>query len=220
MAALTIDVVSDVICPWCFVGKRRLEAALAAARVPAATSVRWRPFFLDPSLPAAGTDKRARYEAKFGAARVAAMLPSMAAVGAECGIAFDFGGKVAATTPAHALLEAAWERGGARLQDALAEALFRFYFERRGNPGDAAALASLAADAGLPAADAAAVLAGAGPGGAHAVAVERDAAAWRARFNVTGVPFFVISDGSRTTTLSGAQDVGVFVETFNALLEQ
>ncbi len=225
---VTVDVISDTICPWCFVGKRRLEAALArlppAAR--AATSVHWRPFFLDPSLPPAGTDKLASYNAKFGAARVAAMLPQMQAVGAGEGIAFDFGGLVAATGTSHALLALAHARGGAPLQGALCEALFRYYFEARGNLGDAAGLRAVCAAAGLPAAagdeELQALLAPpAPPGGpAHPVkarllaAVEAEARAWRARHAVTGVPCFVLqrADGSGPPlVLPGAQDAGTLL---------
>ena len=80
---VTIDIVSDTICPWCFVGKRRLEKALLDVAPSIEASIRWHPFLLDPTLPKEGMSKMARYESKFGAARVAAMLPHMAKVGAD-----------------------------------------------------------------------------------------------------------------------------------------
>lgn len=100
--AVTIDIVSDIICPWCFVGRRRLAKAIKACGVVA--TIRWHPFFLDSSLPVEGTDKRSRYVAKFGEARVVAMLPAMARTGAAEGITFSFGGKTASTLRAHRLM--------------------------------------------------------------------------------------------------------------------
>ena len=154
--SITVDIVSDTICPWCFVGKRRLEKAFRA--VPELTyTVRWHPFQLDPSLPAIGVDKLARYEAKFGGKQnVAAMLARMAEVGKREGISFDYGGRISNTVDSHRLIEWAGARG---LQDALVEQLFKFYFERRGDLGDRAALAREAAAVGLPEAEASALLA-------------------------------------------------------------
>ena len=85
---VVVNIVSDAICPWCFVGKRRFEKAVAALGAAALVTVRWRPFFLDASLPPEGVDKLERYTKKFGAARVAQMLPMMQKVGAAEGIAF------------------------------------------------------------------------------------------------------------------------------------
>jgi predicted DsbA family dithiol-disulfide isomerase len=198
--AVTIDIVSDVICPWCFVGKRRLAAALASLPDVDAT-VRWRPFLLDASLPAGGVDKMAHYARKFGAARVAAMIPAMAATGAALSppVAFDYGGRIFPTHFAHATIEAAWAAGGAELQDAIVEALFRHYFEARGDL-DAADVARVAEGAGLVGAAAAAAR------GAGAVAAE--AAAWRDEHAIDGVPFFVIRGaGARdAVTVGGAQE--------------
>ena len=215
---VSINIISDVICPWCFIGKRRLETALRTLEPSraAAVEVRWRPFLLNASLPAAGVDKMAHYISKFGAARVSAMLPSMAAVGSAEGIAFDYGGLIASSVPAHTLLEAAWERGGAALQDALAEGLFRYFFEQRGNLGDADALAAAAEAAGLRGA---AALLRDDDTGVRAAAVARDAEAWRARYRVSGVPTFVISDGQRVQALSGAQDAELLAEVIGKMLE-
>lgn len=88
LRTVTVDVVSDTICPWCFVGKRRLEAATKA--VPGLKYVvRWHPFQLDSTLPTTGVDKLARYEDKFGKQNLAPMLARMVDVGKREGIAFD-----------------------------------------------------------------------------------------------------------------------------------
>ncbi len=223
---LVVNIISDTICPWCYIGKRRLEAALAALPAPfPAPDIHWRPFLLDPTLPPLGTDKLASYTRKFGAARVAQMLPHMQAVGAAEGIAFDYGGLIADTRTSHALLALARARGGAALQGALCEALFRHYFEARGSLGDAEGLRAACAAAGLPAgsddaelqallAAPAAAAAGAplAPLAAAALAaVDAEAREWRARHAVSGVPCFVLqrADGSgEPLVLSGAQDAG------------
>src|SRR5579875_3787811 len=84
---LVIDVVSDVVCPWCYLGKRRLEASLSAG----AATVRWRPFQLDATIPPEGLDRQAYMRAKFrDEARLAAVHDRLTALGEEVGIAFDF----------------------------------------------------------------------------------------------------------------------------------
>jgi len=217
---ITVDVVSDAICPWCWVGKRRFAAGLAAARsaalaaghAPFDVAVRWRPFFLDPSLPAEGVDKRARYAAKFGAARVEQMLPHMARVGAAEGIAFSFGGLTGNTLDAHRLSEWAYAQGGALAQDALNEELFARYFEREQCPSDRRVLADAAAAVGLPRAAAVAFL----ESGALAAEVRSEAEAWRRRFAVSGVPCFVFDGGA--AVVEGAQDARAFAAVLSELL--
>ena len=200
---MQIEIVSDVICPWCFVGRRRLATALSALRLshPALTfSVVWRPFFLDGSLPSTGVNKLERYISKFGAARVSAMIPAMKATGEAEGIAFSFGGKVSNTLDAHRLLSWALAQGGPELQDAVSARLMRLYFEEEGDIGDRAALAAAAAEAGASAADAAAMLASA----ALTEEVQAEAREVRHRFGITGVPFFIVNGGA--AVLAGAQD--------------
>jgi predicted DsbA family dithiol-disulfide isomerase len=214
---VVVNVVSDAICPWCFVGKRRLEKAVAALGAAAVVTVRWRPYFLDATLPPEGVDKLERYTKKFGAARVAQMLPMMEKVGAAEGIAFDYGGRISPTALAHALAELAWARGGAAQQDRLVEALFKFYFERQGDLGDAAALRGVCAGAGLAGADVEAVLARDSP---LLAAVEAEADEWRERFDVSGVPLFVIQregpDGpvGQPVVMEGAQEPEMLLAAF------
>jgi predicted DsbA family dithiol-disulfide isomerase len=204
---VTIDIVSDAICPWCYVGKRRLAAALATLPNVDA-SIRWRPFYLDPSLPVTGVDKMTHYIKKFGRERVNDIIPKMAAVGRGLAppVAFDYGGRIHPTSWAHVMIEAAWAAGGAALQDAVVEALFAHYFEKKGD---------------LTKAEVARVAASAGFAGAAAVAggqalVDEEVAHWRREFGVQGVPFFIINGGA--ATLSGAQESAVLADAITRVL--
>ena len=194
--ALTIDVVSDVVCPWCYIGKRHLEAALAGLPDAARAVVRWHPFELNPDLPAAGVDRRSYLEEKFGGPeRAAAIYARVREAGARAGIAFDFDAiaRQPNTRDAHRLIGWAQARGDA---DALVERLFRAYFLEGRFLGDRATLVALAAQAGFDAEAARAWLAS-GQG-----ADEIGAAGARARsLGITGVPFFIF-DGK--VALSGA----------------
>ena len=160
-APLTVDVVSDVVCPWCFIGKRRLEAALVlAARDGAARDpiVRWHPFELNPDLPREGIDRRAYLDAKFGGAqRAAEIYERVRAAGASVGIPFAFEriARQPNTRDAHRLV--AWTQGRGNA-DALVERLFTGYFQDGRNPGDRDVLAAIAGEAGGDAAAARAML--------------------------------------------------------------
>jgi len=129
-STLLIDVVSDVVCPWCYIGKRKLELALARLRDPpdVAVTVRWHPFELNPDLPAQGMSRAAYLEAKFGdTTRSDAIYARVRAVGLEVGIAFAFE-RIRLqpnTLDAHRLIAWAQQRGDA---EALVERLFRAYF--------------------------------------------------------------------------------------------
>jgi predicted DsbA family dithiol-disulfide isomerase len=194
---LVIDVVSDVVCPWCFIGKRHLEAALAGVPEAAGARVLWHPFELNPDLPAEGVDRRAYLEAKFGGpARAAEIYARVREAGARAGIAFDFDAiaRQPNTRDAHRLIAWAQAQGDA---NALVERLFRAYFLEGCFIGERATLAALAADAGYDAGAARAWL-DSGDG-----ALEIAAAQSRARsLGISGVPFFVF-DGK--IGLSGAQ---------------
>jgi predicted DsbA family dithiol-disulfide isomerase len=196
-APLVVDVVSDVVCPWCFIGKRHLEAALAGVPDAAGAVVRWHPFELNPDLPAEGIDRRGYLEAKFGGpARAAEIYARVREAGRSAGIDFDFDAiaRQPNTRDAHRLVAWAQASGDA---GALVERLFRAYFLEGRFVGDRDTLAALAADAGYDAAAARAWLASGQ--GEDAVA----AAQSRLRtLGVTGVPFFVFGG---TVGLSGAQ---------------
>ncbi len=150
MSELVIDVVSDAVCPWCFVGKRRLEAALAQSG-ESDVAVRWRPFQLDPTIPPEGLDRRSYMRAKFrDDARLAEIHARLKALGAEVGIAFDFEAiqRSPNTLDAHRLIRWAGEAG---VQDELVERLFSAYFEQGRDIGDRETLTSIAAECGLDA---------------------------------------------------------------------
>jgi predicted DsbA family dithiol-disulfide isomerase len=110
--AITISIVSDTVWPWCFVGKRRLEAAVAKLdpkRVR--VQVDWRPFQLDPTTPETSVNKLERYYKKFGKARTDSMIPHMKTTGKESGIEFSYGGKLGNTLKSHMLIEYAKQNG-------------------------------------------------------------------------------------------------------------
>ena len=145
---MRIDIVSDVICPWCFIGKRRLEKALAQ-RPEVAAEVTWRPFQLNPDMPADGMDRPAYLTAKFGSAAQADRLyRNIAAAGAGVDIPFDFARirRTPNTRRAHALIRHALAEGAG---DAMVERLFRAYFVEGRDVGQSATLIELAREIGL-----------------------------------------------------------------------
>jgi predicted DsbA family dithiol-disulfide isomerase len=145
---MRIDIVSDVICPWCFIGKRRLEKALAL-RPDLTSEVTWRPFQLNPDMPASGMERQAYLAMKFGSAAQADRLyRNIAAAGATVDIPFDFARirRTPNTRKAHALIREALVEG---LGDATVERLFRAYFIEGRDLGDRATLLELADETGL-----------------------------------------------------------------------
>jgi len=147
---MIIDVFSDPVCPWCFIGKRRLERALAARPQPGLT-VNWRTFQLNPDMPKDGMDRRVYLEIKFGTPRNAATIyDRISAAGAEEGIEFAFSTikRTPNTIQSHRLIRLAGVEGQ---QDAVVEALFRAYFLRGEDIGDPQILTAAGAEGGLDA---------------------------------------------------------------------
>ncbi len=148
--ALKVEIWSDVVCPWCYIGKRRLEAAVASSGVP--VEVTWRSFQLDPTAPRESTEDVATYLGrKYGGGREAglAMNERVSQVAAQDGLDYHLDqAQRANTVDAHRLLHLAGEHG---LQDALKERLLRAYFTEGQAVGDAEVLAALADEVGLPA---------------------------------------------------------------------
>lgn len=145
---MQIDVVSDTVCPWCFIGKRRLDRALAM-RPEVDAQVFWRPYRLDPSIPKEGVDRKAYLKAKFGdGPRNSAMGDALRSEGAAEGIAFAFDGiaKTPNTLDSHRLIR--WA-GGQGVQDGVVERLFSAYFLEGRDIGDAGVLADVAREAGM-----------------------------------------------------------------------
>jgi predicted DsbA family dithiol-disulfide isomerase len=198
---ITIDVVSDVVCPWCFVGKRRLEAAL---KQEGGVLVRWRPYQLDATIPAEGLDRKTYMRNKFRDERkIAEIHARLTSLGAENGIAFDFAAiqRSPNTLDAHRLIRFADEAGVA---DAVVERLFTDYFERGRDIGDREVLVEAGRDCGLDADAVRGKLAT--DEGAAETRKEIEAAQ---KLGVSGVPFFIFAS---KFAVSGAQSEQVFVE--------
>lgn len=185
-APLPIIVYSDVICPWCYVGKRRLEAALGAPDMPEQVSFAWRPFQLNPDMPADGIERSVYRARKFGAERSAELDRNMTETGREVGInfAFDRMQRTPNTRLAHRLI---WEAGRQGRQDAIVNRLFQAYFEEGLDIGSAEILARLAAKSGLEAAGVEQAL-----GGADSLEAVVDLEEQGRRLGIQGVPFFVL----------------------------
>lgn len=201
-----IDVVSDVVCPWCYIGKRQLEAALE--RMPEAERpvVRWHPFQLNPDLPAEGIDRRQYLEEKFGGPeRAAQIYERVRAAGRTAGLELDIDGirRQPNTLDAHRLI--GWAQQQGRDAEPLVEALFRAYFVENRYIGDRAELAAIAGEAGFDARAARAML-DADDGASAIAAADRRARA----LGITGVPFFImdgklgVSGAAGTDTLLDA----------------
>jgi predicted DsbA family dithiol-disulfide isomerase len=195
-APLGLIVFSDVICPWCFVGKRRLEAALAAPGMPATAPLIWRPFELNPQMPPEGIAREAYRAAKFGASKSAELDAQMVETGRPLGIHFAF--ERMARTPntrlAHRLI---WEADRQGRQEALVEGLFRAYFEMGLDIGAGEVLETLAAQAHLDADGVQQALTG-----AASLAAVTELERQGQRLGIEGVPFFIVAD---KFAVSGAQ---------------
>ncbi len=202
-----IDVISDVVCPWCFIGKRRLEAALAGLRASdpdLAPIVHWHPFQLNPELPKAGVDRRAYLEAKFGGpARAAEIYARVRAAGETVGIAFAFERIVRQpnTLDAHRLVAWAQTQGDA---GPLVEALFTAYFLDGRDIGERAVLAAIAGEAGLDAVMARRIL-----DGDDWTERVRGMDARARELGVGGVPFFIFAE---RVAVSGAQEPAALLQ--------
>jgi predicted DsbA family dithiol-disulfide isomerase len=198
---LTTEIYSDVVCPWCYVGKRRLERALS--QVGGDITTTWRPFQLNPTMPKDGMDRTAYLEAKFGSLDAFRQLEEhVLAAGTSERISFAFG-KIARTPNtllAHRLIWFAEREGH---QDAVVDALFRGYFEDGADIGSISALVDLAGRAGLDRESVERMLRS-----DEGIAEVKAEEAAGHKLGIRGAPYFVI-DG--TYAISGAQPVDIFV---------
>lgn len=200
---MDIEIVSDVVCPWCFIGKRRLEQALAQ-RPDMTFNIAWRPFRLNPDMPPEGMDRQAYVEAKFGGPeRAKAIYARVGAEGAKEGIAFRFEDikRAPNTLAAHSVLYWALAVG---VQNQLKEILFRYYFLEGKDIGDHAVLAEAADEAGMDAAAVKQLL----DEGRDRDRVEAEDQMAR-ELGIQGVPFFIID---RRYGVSGAQTPDVLLQ--------
>lgn len=212
---LAIDVISDVVCPWCWIGKRRLEEALS--KLPADQEpplVRWHPFELNPDIPPGGRDRRSYLEQKFGGPeRARQVYARVEAAGREAGISFNFEGIVRQpnTRDAHRLI--AWAQAtNPSAAGALVERLFRAYFIEGVDIGDLEALARLAGEAGFDASEAITWLRSDSERAAIAAAEEH-----ARRLGVSGVPFFIFN---QRLAVSGAQPPEVLLDAIGQALAE
>jgi predicted DsbA family dithiol-disulfide isomerase len=203
---MLIEVWSDIACPFCYIGKRRLSAALEAFPHRDDVEVVWRSFQLQPGLvtnPAISIAEYLASSKRLHPDQVAQMNQRVQQMGAAAGIVFDFAKVVVANTfNAHRLLQFAQAQG---LGDAMKERLLRANFTEGANVDDTATLQTLAEEVGLNAEEVRALLAGDG----YADEVRRDMVEAR-DLQISGVPFFVLD---RAYAISGAQEGALFTQT-------
>lgn len=205
MERIVIDVVSDVVCPWCYLGKARLELAIADVQDEVGIDINWRPYRLNPDYPAEGVDQKKALEEKLGGAeRVAQGHKMLTDLGREVGIAFDFEAiKIGPNTlDAHRLIHWAMVEDREK-QDRVVDALFKANFEEGRNIGDHVVLLDIAENAGLDRSVTASLLAS--DADRDLVIAEIQAAQ---QMGVNGVPFFIFD---QQYAVSGAQTPDVLV---------
>ena len=207
---MRIDIISDVNCPWCYIGKRRLERALGGLPAGAA-AIEWRPFQLNPDMPPEGMARRDYLRAKFGDERGGRNYDAIAEAGRGEGIGFAFDRiqRTPSTVNAHRLVRYAQRENR---QDAMVEALFRAYFVDGVDVGAIDALAGIAAGLGLDGAAVRAFLAG--DAERDEIVAEDEMAR---RIGVRGVPCFIID---RKFAISGAQELETFRRVFAEVARQ
>ncbi|MGE0232548.1 MAG: DsbA family protein [Flavobacteriaceae bacterium] len=199
---MVIDVISDVMCPWCFVGKRMLGRALSL-RPDTPVHVRWRPYQLDPTIPKGGMDRKEYMRRKFGDDGARPMHQRLKEIGQAEGILFDFGAisRSPNTLDAHRLIRWAANDGA---QDEVVERLFSVYFTEGGDIESLETLRQIARGAGMDGDIVAALL----ERGADVDLVQKEADLAR-RMGVDGVPCFVFGE---QFAVMGAQPPDVLVQ--------
>ncbi|MBO9124509.1 MULTISPECIES: DsbA family oxidoreductase [unclassified Rhizobium] len=199
MERIVIDVVSDVVCPWCYLGKARLELAIAEVQDEVGVDVNWRPYRLNPDYPPEGVDQKAALEKKLGGAeRVAEGHKMLAELGREVGINFNFDAiKIGPNTlDAHRLIHWAMIEDRDKA-DRVVDGLFKANFEQGLNVGDHAVLLDIAEKSGLDRAVTASLLASEADKGLVVEEIES-----AQKMGVNGVPFFIFD---QQYAVSGAQ---------------
>ncbi|MGO4351171.1 DsbA family oxidoreductase [Rhizobium sp. RAF36] len=199
MERITIDVISDVVCPWCYLGKARLELAIAEVQDEVGVDINWRPYRLNPDYPPEGVDQKKSLEEKLGGAeRVAQAHQMLTGLGKDVGINFDFEAiKIGPNTlDAHRLIHWAMIEDRDKA-DRVVNSLFKANFEEGRNVGDHAVLLDIAEKAGLDRAVTASLLAS--DADRDLVVGEIEAAQ---KMGVNGVPFFIFD---QQYAVSGAQ---------------
>jgi len=205
---IPLDIISDPICPWCYIGKAHLDRAVAETGIDPFTTT-WRVFQLNPDMPTEGMDRGAYLEAKFGGAAAAAELYGrIEAAAREAGlkVAFDRIARTPNSFDAHRLIRWAQTTGN---QSAVVDQLFRRYFEAGEDISDHAVLLAVAESAGMDRAVVARLLAS----DADRAELEAEEAEAR-RMGVSGVPCFLVN---RRFVLQGAQPVETWTKVITEL---
>ena len=207
---LRIDIVSDVVCPWCIIGYKQLQRALTQLDGTFEVKLYWQPFELNPQMPPEGQELREHIAEKYGASpeQSKGVRARMVELGDSLGFKFDYydGMRIYNTFQAHQLLHWAAEQG---LQTELKLALFEACFSRRENVSDPVTLATVANRVGLDSSEAREVL----ESSRYAEAVRSEQSRWLDR-EVHAVPAFFFNDGY---PVSGAQEAETFVRVLNRL---
>jgi predicted DsbA family dithiol-disulfide isomerase len=210
MNTMKIEIYSDLICPWCYIGKRRMQAALKLLGKEFTRNIVWRPFQLNPDMPIEGMNRKTYRTKKFGSwERSLVMDAEVAATGKGLGIEFNYD-KVHMTPNTLAGHRLLWWAEHRDQQDHLTEALFRAYFTEGRDVGRHDALAEIAAEVGFPQAVVRSFLDG--DGGRNEVEEE---ALKGLELGLHGVPFFVVNG---LPAVSGAQMPQTFLEVFRQAL--
>jgi len=208
---MQIDIVSDTVCPWCFIGKRRLEKALAL-RPDVEFDIRWRAFRLDPSIPPEGVDRKEYMRAKFGDnPNRQAMQDALRQAGEaeEIRFAFDRIARSPNTLDSHRLIR--WS-ATAGVQNQVVERLFEAYFEEGRDIGNPDVLVEIAAEAGMDSATVADLL----ENGADRTLIENEDALAH-RLGISGVPTFIFEN---KYAISGAYDPEQLVKVIDTVSEE
>ncbi|HSS15130.1 MAG TPA: DsbA family oxidoreductase [Rhizomicrobium sp.] len=208
---MQIDVISDTVCPWCFIGKRRLMRAMAL-RPHILFDVKWRPYHWDPAVPKAGMDRQAYMRAKFGddPMKIVEMHKLIAQEGAKEGIEFDFAAiaRRPDTLDSHRLIRWAESHG---VQDQVVERLFIAYFENGEDIGDIRILADIADLCGMDGVEVARML----ESDTDAALVEREDQIAH-EMGVTGVPAMIFGN---KLAVSGAREPEVLLSVIDRVAE-
>ena len=200
---MQIDIYSDIVCPWCYVGKRRLERALSELKDAVKAEVTWRPFQLNPTMPLDGMDRTTYLKAKFGSLEAfGQMKEQLLAAGEEEQIPFAFE-KIQRTPNTFAAHRLVWHAAQQGKQDEVVEALFRAYFLDGKDIGSLKVLTHVAAEAELDRKETETFLASE----KGVVKVKAEEAVGR-RLGIRGVPYFVFNG---SISISGAQPPDIIV---------
>jgi len=211
---VTLNVASDTICPWCYIGFKQINNAIQRAKdnkLPITFDVEFSPFMLDPSLPEHGTQPRHQhYEYKFGENRAKGVMQTLGKVGEELGINFAYDGVISQTITSHRIITKAYQLGGQDAQQKMLSLIFKGFFEENKDVADINWLAQCAEQAGfMSAAEAKKFL--------ESDELENDVnrkIEMAQMMGITGVPFTIINS---KWALSGAQPSEVFYQVFEKL---